>query len=33
VLAFAFFENETEAQYFQPTIVYADKQNKLIEAK
>lgn len=33
VLAFAFFENKTEAQYFQPTIVYADKQNKLIEAK
>jgi aspartate 1-decarboxylase len=33
VLAFAFFEKETEAQNFQPTIVYADKQNKFIEAK
>ncbi|MGN6248879.1 MAG: aspartate 1-decarboxylase [Ginsengibacter sp.] len=33
VLAFGYFEEETEARGFQPTIVYADEQNKLIEAK
>ncbi len=33
VLAFGYFENEHEARDFQPTIVYADEENKLIEAK
>jgi len=33
VLAFAYFEEEVEARGFQPTIVYADEHNKLIEAK
>ena len=33
VLAFGYFEEELEARGFQPTIVYADEYNKLIEAK
>ncbi len=33
VLAFAYFDDEPEAIGFQPTIVYADEDNKLIEAK
>ena len=33
VLAFGYFEDELETRGFQPTIVYADEHNKLIEAK
>ena len=33
VLAFGYFEDELECRGFQPTIVYADEHNKLIEAK
>jgi len=33
VLAFGYFEDELESRGFQPTIVYADEQNKLIEAR
>ena len=33
VLAFGHFEDELETRGFQPTIVYADEHNKLIEAK
>ena len=33
VLAFGYFNDEEETLGFEPTIVYADKQNKLIEAK
>ena len=33
VLAYAFFNNEEEAKDFEPTIVYANAENYLIEAK
>ena len=33
VLAFGYFNDEEEALRFEPTIVYADEENKLIEAK
>jgi aspartate 1-decarboxylase len=33
VLAFGYFEDELETRGFQPTIVYADEHNRLIEAK
>jgi aspartate 1-decarboxylase len=33
VLAFGYFNDEKEAEHFQPVIVYADEGNKLIEAK
>ena len=33
VLAFGYFNDEEETLGFEPTIVYADKENKLIEAK
>lgn len=33
VLSYGYFEDELECQGFQPTIVYADEHNKLIEAK
>lgn len=33
VLAFGYFESDIEATGFQPTIVYADEHNMLIEAK
>jgi aspartate 1-decarboxylase len=33
VLAFGYFNDEEEALGFEPTIVYADEENKLIEAK
>lgn len=33
VLAFGYFNDEDEALGFEPTIVYADEKNKLIEAK
>ena len=33
VLAFGYFNDQEEAPDFEPTIVYADKENKLIEAK
>jgi aspartate 1-decarboxylase len=33
VLAFGYFNDEDEVLGFEPTIVYADEENKLIEAK
>ena len=33
VLSYGYFEDELESKVFQPTIVYADEHNKLIEAK
>lgn len=33
ILAYSFFENDQEAEDFQPTIVYADEENKVIESK
>ena len=33
VLAYGFFEDKTEGKYFEPTIVYTDEKNKLVEAK
>ncbi len=33
VLSYGYFEDELEARGFQPTIVYADEHNHLIEAK
>jgi aspartate 1-decarboxylase len=33
ILAYAFFDKEQEAEEFQPTIVYADGDNRLIESK
>ena len=33
VLAFGYFNAREEAPDFEPTIVYADRDNKLIEAK
>ena len=33
ILAYGFFDNDKEANDFQPTIVYADENNQLIESK
>lgn len=33
VLSYGYFDDELESKDFQPTIVYADEHNKLIEAK
>ena len=33
ILAYSFFQSEEEAAGYEPTIVYADENNKLIESK